>query len=128
MFQIPDYKEIPPGTYKAQLAGTSVIEEGSFKTPQNPKGSYRKWDWLVEVGDEVVPFSDNTSLNNGTKTFAYQRLTALLGQAPQAGTAVEDPTGKTVTLTFGKGDGGFPKITQVGAFVDPQQTLEGLPR
>jgi hypothetical protein len=127
-FKIEAGVDIPPGTYKAQLLGTEVIPEGTFKTPKNPTGTYRRWDWLVEVKGESVPFSDNTSLNTSPKTITYARLTALLGEAPKAGDELSDPTGKTVVLTFGKKDNGFPKIEQVGAYVDPQQTLEGLPR
>lgn len=128
-FEIPqDQTDIPDGTYKAQLLGTSIRSGGKFTSPQNPDGNYRVWDWAVEVGGEIVPLSDTTSINNGPKTVAYARLTALLGKAPQAGDKIEDPTGKTVVLTIGHKENGFNKIEQVGAYVDPQQTLPGVPR
>lgn len=121
-FDIPDTKPIDPGTYKAQLLGTAIKTGGEF-------GDFRTWDWLVEMPDGTTAnFSDSTSLNNGPQSKAYARLTALLGAAPQAGSKVDDPTGKTVILTIGKKENGFPKIDGIGPYVAPVQTEAGLPR
>ena len=130
-FKIADVPEqIEPGTYKAQLEGSQVMEEGSFKTDKNQKGSYRRWNWLVEVpGKEgLTPMSDNTSLFTGPKSITHARLTALLGRAPQAGEEIENPVGKTVLLTISKKDNGYAKIDLVSPYVDPQQTVPGVPR
>lgn len=129
MFDIPKPQvEIPPGTYKATLLGVQVKSGGQFKDPEkNPDGSYRMWDWLVDVNGEGVEFSDTTSLNNGPKTVSYQRLTALLGEAPQAGKSYDPPTGKTCLLQIVKKDNGYPKVEFVLPYVEPQ-TEAGLPR
>lgn len=122
-FEIQAGVDIAPGTYKAQLERTEIKAGGSFGD-----GKFRVWHWLADVNGEATPISDSTSLNTGPQSKAYARLTALLGRAPVAGEKLEDPTGKTVLLTIGKKDNGFPRIDAVGAFVDPQQTVEGLPR
>ena len=129
----PSGSDLEPGTYKAQLLGVTVKSGGKFVSPQNPEGKYRLWDWAVEkAGDngevELVPFSDTTSLNTGPKTNSYARLTALLGKAPQAGETIETPTGKTVMLQIVRKENGFAKVEAVLPFVDPQQTLPGVPR
>lgn len=127
-FEIPAAQDIEPGTYKAQLLGTSIKDGGKFTSPSNPTGSYRVWDWLIDDGKEGTAFTDTTSINNGPKSVSYQRLTALLGRAPQAGEKIEDPTGKTVMLQIGRKENGFPKVEAVIAFVEPQQSLPGVPR
>lgn len=129
-FEIPvtEAPDIPPGTYKAQLMGVAIKSGGKFTSPQNPDGKYRVWDWAVEKDGELVPFSDTTSINSGSKTVSYARLTALLGQAPKPGDKLDSPTGKTVMLQISTKDNGFPKIDAVLPFVDPQQTLPGVPR
>jgi hypothetical protein len=127
-FEIPQESTLEPGTYKAQLVGTSIKSGGKFVTPVNPEGKYRVWDWAVEKDGELVPFSDTTSINNGSKTKSYARLTALLGKAPQAGDKIEDPTGKTVMLQVVEKENGFAKVEAVLPFAEPQQTLDGVPR
>jgi hypothetical protein len=120
--------DIPPGNYKAQLAGTQIKSGGKFKSPDNPDGEYRIWDWLVEKDGELVPFSDTTSIGTTPKTVTFARLTALLGRTPEVGEEIEDPTGKTIVLQIGKKENGWPKVDSVGPYVDPQQTLPGVPR
>jgi len=115
--------EIEPGTYKAQLARTEIKSGGKFGD-----GRFRVWHWIVDVNGEATELSDSTSLSTDPRSNTYSRLLALLGRAPQAGEKLEDPTGKTVVLTLSKKENGFPKIDAVGAYVDPQQTIEGLPR
>lgn len=117
--------EIPPGNYPAILEKVEV-DSGQF-------GDFRKWHWLVEVGQEggetkIEPLTQLTSANTGPQSKSYQQLTALLGQAPQAGTKVGTPTGKRVLLTIGKNAKGFPTVEAVSPFAEPQQTLPGVPR
>lgn len=132
-FEIPTESTLEPGTYKAQLVGTAIKSGGKFVSPVNPEGKYRVWDWAVEKDGangekELVPFSDTTSINNGSKTKSYARLTALLGTAPKAGDKIEDPTGKTVLLQIVEKENGFSKVEAVIPYIDPQQTLDGVPR
>lgn len=127
-FEIPNAPDFPPGTYKAQLAGVMVKSGGKFVSPNNPDGSYRVWDWLVEKDGRLEPLSITTSLNTGPRSTSYQWLTALLGRAPVAGEKLEDPTGRTVLLTISRKENGFPKIDAVGAYIEPQQALPGVPR
>lgn len=128
-FVIPEKgADLEPGNYKAQLVGVTIKDGGKFTSPQNPTGKYRLWDWAVEKDGELVPFSDTTSLNTGPKTVAYSRLTALTGKPPQAGEKIPTPTGKTVILQIGVKENGFPKIEAVIPYVDPQQTVPGIPR
>lgn len=115
--------DIEPGTYKAQLQRTEIKSGGRFGD-----GRFRVWHWIVDVKGEAIEVEDSTSLSTDPRSNTYQRLTALLGRVPQVGEKLEDPTGKTVVLTMSKKENGFPKIDAVGAFVDPQQTVEGLPR
>lgn len=128
-FKIADVPpQIDPGTYKAQLAGSSIETGGKFKDEKNPNGDYRRWEWLVEVpGKDLQPLSDNTSLFTGPKSETYKRLTALLGRAPVAGEEIENPVGKTVLLTISIKENGYNKIDMVSPYVDPQQTVPGVP-
>ena len=120
--------QIDPGTYKAQLAGSSIKTGGKFVSDKNPTGDYRQWEWLVEVpGKDLQSLSDNTSLFTGPASETYKRLTALLGRAPVAGEEIENPVGKTVLLTISRKDNGYAKIDLVSPYVDPQQTVPGVP-
>lgn len=112
--------EIPPGNYPAILEKVEV-DSGQF-------GDFRKWHWLVEVGEKIEPLTQLTSANTGPQSKSYQQLTALLGQAPQAGTKVGTPTGKRVLLTIGKNAKGFPTVEAVSPFVEAQQVMPGVPR
>ena len=119
-------KNLPPGTYKASLVEVSIRET------ESPPGSgniqeYRIWDFLADVNGELVPVSGTSSLNNSPKSKAYAWLTALIGYAPKAGETIEDPIGKTVLLTIGQKDNGFPKIEFLTAYVEPTVT-DGVPR
>lgn len=129
-FEIPTTVDIPDGSYVASLE--SVREDtGSF-------GKYRKWTFLIEVPEREVdgqklpasiePLTTLTSANTGPQSKSYQWLTAILGAAPKAGTTVESPNGKRCTVTISHNEKGFPKIDQVGLYVDPQQSLPGIPR
>ncbi len=122
-FEIAAGSVIEPGTYKAQLQRTEVKNGGKFGD-----GTFRIWHWIVDVDGEAVELSDSTSNATGPQSKAFTRLIALLGRTPQAGEKIEDPTGKTVVLTIGRKENGFPKVEAVGAYVDPQQTVEGLPK
>lgn len=129
-FKIADVPpQIEPGTYKAQLAGSTIQTGGSFKTDKNPNGDYRRWEWLVEVPgkEDLQTLSDNTSLFTGPKSETHKRLTALLGRAPVAGETIENPIGKTVLLTISLKENGYNKIDLVSPYVNPQQTVEGVP-
>lgn len=113
--------QIEPGNYPAVLEGVET-GEGQY-------GTYRKWNWLVEVGpDKVESLTQLTSAHTGPQSTSFRQLTALLGQAPQSGTKVGTPVGKRVLLTIGKNDKGFPKVEAVSTIAEPQQTLPGIPR
>ena len=123
MFEITGGVEIPDGNYPATLAGVTE-EQGQF-------GSFRKWEWLVDVNGEVLPLSSVTSMNTGPQSKAYGYLTALLGRAPKTGEKIEDPTGSRVVLTIGQKDKDgqkWPTVLAVGHYQEPQQTLPGVPR
>lgn len=117
--------DIPDGTYKAQLESSEVRTDGKFGD-----GSFRVWNWLVETAEGIVPFSDSTSNGTGPKTKAYERIVAILGREPKIGDKIEeaDLLLKTVVLTIGHKENGFPKVAGVGPYVEPQQTLPGTPR
>lgn len=123
-FEIPLTVDVPDGNYTATLE--SVIEDtGSF-------GKYRKWTWLVEATIDgtmqIVPLTQLTSANTGPQSKSYQQLTALLGEAPKAGQKIESPNGKRAIVTVTHNEKGFPKVDSIGPFVEPQQTLPGIPR
>lgn len=129
-FEIPTTVDIPNGQYVASLA--EVTEDtGQF-------GKFRKWTWLVEipaheedgktVEASIEELTQLTSANTGPQSKSYGQLTALLGEAPKAGTAIEAPTGKRAVLTIGHNDKNFPEVQGVGPYVDPQQPLPGIPR
>ena len=124
-FEIPNTVNIEPGNYPAILEKVEV-DNGQF-------GEFRKWHWLVETKDEdgrtkIESLTQLTSANTGPQSKSYQQLTALLGEAPKAGSSVESPTGKRVLLTIGKNAKGFPQVELVSPIVEPQQTLPGIPR
>lgn len=122
-FEIPQSQDIPPGTYKAILEKVEERTGGKFGD-----GNFRVWDWIVDVNGKGELLSVSTSMNTGPRSTSYAWLTALLGRAPQAGEKIDDPTGKQVLLTIGKKDNGFPKVEAVSPYVDPQQTVPGIPR
>ena len=127
-FEIPNIKQIPAGTYKAQLEKVEVVEGGKYTSASNPDGSFRKWHWLLELDGKLEAFSDTTSINTGPNSTSYKRLTALLGEEPKSGQKIETPTGKTVLLQITQKENGFPKVEAVLPYVDPQQTTPGVPR
>lgn len=116
--------EIADGTYPAMLQG--VTTEPS-RTPSIP-GDARKWTFLVEHDGKVDPIDALSSTGTGPKTKAYKWLTVLLGRAPQAGEVIEDPTGVRVLVQIIHNEAGFPKIENLLPYVEPQQTLPGVPR
>lgn len=124
-FEIPTTVDIPDGQHIATLEGV-VEDNGQY-------GKFRKWTWLVQFtnaeGQEVIePVTQLTSANTGPQSTSYKQLTALLGKAPKAGEKVESPNGNRAILTFEHNDKGFPKVVMVSPYVEPQQTLPGIPR
>ena len=113
-------KNIPPGTYKAQLTEVSIRN--------GETGDYRLWDFVAEVNGELLPISGTSSMNTSPKSKAYAWLTALIGRAPQSGEQIEDPIGKTVLMTISQKDNGFPKIDLLTAYQEPVQSELGVPR
>ena len=112
--------DIADGTYPAVLESVSE-DDGQY-------GKFRKWTWLIEHDGKIDSLTTRTSANTGTGSVSYQYLTALLGKAPQVGERIEDPTGTRVLLQLVKNDKGWPKITAVLPFTEPQQVLPGVPR
>lgn len=123
-FEIPITVDIPDGDYVASLAGVTE-DSGQF-------GKFRKWEWLVEVAKDgqtsIESLTQLTSANTGPQSISYKQLTAILGEPPKAGTKVESPNGKRVILTIVHNEKGFPKVELVSRYIEPQQTLPGIPR
>ena len=124
-FEIPTTVDIPDGSYVATLEKVEA-DKGNF-------GDFRKWSFIVhdvttEEGKQDLPITALTSANTGPQSKSFQWLTALLGAPPKAGTKIESPTGSRCVVTITHNDKGFPKVETVGPFVDPQQTLPGVPR
>jgi hypothetical protein len=116
--------EIADGTYPAVLE--SVTTEPS-KTPTIP-GDVRRWTFLIEHDGKVEPMDALSSTGTGPKTKSYAWLTALIGREPKAGETIEDPTGARCLLQITHNEKGFPKVSNVMPYAEPQQTIEGLPR
>jgi hypothetical protein len=121
----PKGVEIPDGTYKATLEKVEVAE-GTFNGVTGP---IRKWYFLCEVGQELLPISATSSMGTGPKTKTHEWLTAILGEAPKSGDTIEDPIGKIVLLTVSHLDwqgnpSQFPKVKQLTQYVQPA-TAEG---
>lgn len=111
---------IPDGTYRGTLE--SVDEEaGNF-------GPMRKWHWLLDVGGTLTPYTQFTPATTGTGTISYKQLSVLLGRAPQSGEVIADPTGVTVLVTIKSNDKGVPKVEGLAPYVEPQTTIDGVPR
>lgn len=126
MFEIPTTVEIEDGTYPAVVEAIEPTEHATF-------GKGRKWSFLVEhtAADgtsKVDSISTITSSNLGPRSKAYAFLSGIEGRPLKAGERVDDPTGKRVMVTIGHNDKGFPTVTAVAAFQEPQQTLPGVPR
>ena len=119
-FEIPTGADIPDGSYTAVLERVNEAE-GNF-------GRYREWYWLVDVDGKAESLKQLTSANTGPKSKSYVQLTALLGRAPKAGEQIEDPTGTRVVLKIGKNEKGFPTVQEVTQYVEPTQTVAGIPR
>lgn len=120
MFKIPTTVEIADGTYPAVV---EAIESGSGSF-----GTYRKWSFLVEHDGKVDSISAMTSANLGPQSKAYKWLTGILGKQLKAGDEVEDPTGTRCLVTITHNEKGFPTVSEVGTYSDPQQTIPGIPR
>lgn len=131
MFEITSGADIPDGSYPAVLEKVEA-DRGQF-------GDMRKWHWLIEVpahkndqGEDVaaavVPLTQLTSANTGPQSTSYKQLSALLKRDLKAGEKVEDPTGNAAIVVIAKNSKNYPKIVDVLPKVDPQQTIEGLPR
>lgn len=125
MFEIPTTVEIEDGTYPA------VVE--AIEPMQTSFGASRKWSFLVEHKDasgaaKIDSISTITSANLGPRSKAYGFLSGILGRPLKAGEKVDDPTGTRVLVTIEHNEKGFPTVTAVAQYVDPQQTLPGVPR
>lgn len=127
MFDIKDSgPDIPDGSYPAVLEKVES-DRGKF-------GEMRKWHWLVELpasnGQEarIESFTQYSSANTGQQSISRKILQALLKKDLKAGETVDDPTGNSCILVFGRNDKGFPKVLDALPKVDPQQTIDGLPR
>lgn len=119
-FEIPQTVEIDDGVYPAVLENVETAE-GNF-------GQYRKWSFLVDHDGKVDSLSALTSANTGPKSKSYAWLTVLFGKAPQAGEKLESPTGTRVLVTITHNDKGFPTVSDIAAYSEPQQVLPGVPR
>lgn len=121
-FTIPEQKDIPDGSYPAVLENVSEAP-GQF-------GTQRRWTWLIEVGQEIIPHTTLTSGNTGPRSTSYGFLKALIGRDPQPGETIADPTGTRVLVTITHNDKGYPKVSAVSPFQQPQMSaaMEGVPR
>lgn len=120
MFEIPTTVEIDDGTYPAVVEAIEPIQT-SF-------GASRKWSFLVEHAGKIDSISTITSNNLGPRSKAYGFLSGILGRPLKAGEKVDDPTGTRVLVTIEHNEKGFPTVVAVAQYVDPQQTLPGVPR
>lgn len=117
-----------PGVYKGTLTRVEENTSGGFQGQ-----GYRKWYFAVEVpaaGDKpasIEEVSKLTSRNLGAGSKAFELLSGILGEAPKAG-QMEEPIGRQVLLDIGRNSKGFADVQGVRPFVDPQQTLDGVPR
>lgn len=118
-FTIP--KQIEPGSYPALLERITEEPGGKF-------GIKRTWYWQVETPDGVRPHQEMTTANNGIGTKSGKRLAALLGRPLVAGETVDDPTGRRAVLVLVRNEKGFIDVSDVLPYVEPQQTLPGVPR
>jgi hypothetical protein len=120
MFQIPTTVEISDGDYPAVVEAIEA-GNGSF-------GAQRKWNFLVEHDGKIDSISRITSANLGPRSVGYALLSGLLGRDLKAGEQIEDPTGKRCIVTITHNEKGFPTIGAVKPWVEPQQSLPGIPR
>lgn len=123
--EIAEFTDIPEGQHTGTL---EKVEEG-----RGNFGPFRKWSWLVELKGEngetdIVPHMQYGSGGTGPRSGTFQILTALLGRQPKAGEKVEPPIGNRAVLTFGRNEKGYPKIVAYSPYVDPQKTLDEIPR
>lgn len=117
-----DVIPVPSGTYTASL--TAVEERpGGFQG----KG-FRVWKFVADVNGEALPVDGVTGIANSDhpKNRSYQWLTAILGAPPQLGVPI-DPIGKRCLVTVGQKDG-YPRVTDVLPYDEPQQVVAGVPR
>jgi hypothetical protein len=115
---------INDGTYPA------VLESVTTEPSQNPSipGDVRRWTFLVEHDGKVEPLEALSSDATSPRSKVYAWLTALIGREPKAGETIEDPTGARCLLQITHNEKGFPKVSNVMPYAEPQQTIEGLPR
>ena len=114
---------VPSGIYTATLLEVEERTEGGFGN----KG-FRIWKFAADVNGQTLPVDGITGRanTNHEKNRSYQWLTAIMGEAPQLGVAI-DPIGRKCLVTVGQKDG-YPRVEDVKAFSDPQQVLDGVPR
>jgi hypothetical protein len=120
VFQVPQTVEIADGTYPAVIEAI-VPHASSF-------GEGRKWSFLVEHDGTIDSISAITSLNAGPRSKAGQWLAALYGRPLKAGEVIEDPTGTRCLVTISHNEKGFPTVSGVAQYQEPQQELPGIPR
>lgn len=120
-FTVAEAANIPNGTYPATLEKVSDGGTGQF-------GAMRKWHWLVEVDGRIESVSSLSSANTGPNSKSYTILKALLNRDLVAGESIEDPTGSRILIRFEKNEKGYPTAKDFMPYVEPQQTLPGVPR
>lgn len=123
-FEITGNK-IPDGQYTAVLLDVKEEKGGQY-------GPMRKWLFIADVPNEEgaieqQELSGLTSTNTGPQAKAYQWLAGILGTPLKAGMKV-DPIGKRCILTVAENEKGFATIQSISPFIEPQQTLPGVPR
>ena len=120
-FEISAAKGVPAGQYKGQLLRVEADAGGKF-------GPQRKWFFAVELPDSIEEHMEFTSDNVSPGSKAYKYLQGLLGRELQAGEVIEEPTGKTVLLTFEKKANGYSTLSAITPIVEPVQVEANIPR
>lgn len=115
---------VPPGTYTGSLV---KVDSEKVNSAYGEKMMWR-WTFLLNVNGEGRELDALTSQATSPKSKAYAFLTAILGRPPAIGESLEPPIGKQVLVSVVEKDNGFAKISGLSTYVEPQQTLPGVPR
>ena len=115
-----DVVPVPSGQYVASLLSVEVKEGGSFS------GQFRVWNFLADVNGEGLPVQGTSSISNGNRTKTYEWLTALMGKEPAIGETI-DPIGRKCLVTVTQKDG-YPRVSKVERFNEPESIIPGIPR
>lgn len=116
--------QVPPGKYLAVL---ETVDELPSDNPAYP-GTFRKWSFLANVGEELIPISATSSVNNGPQTKSYRWLKALLRRDLVSGETIPDPIGQQVMVVIGVNKAGYSTVLELEPLEQPATISDGIPR